>query len=100
MFDSIASAERQAHTHHNLTTLNSITESHVSRWNEAYTAAMNRNERVGVNEGVFERFKTELLYDMQGAKTSITEIYTRLEAVEAALSGVEKALSNIVEVTA
>lgn len=97
---SIATVIGQAHWHHNLTTLNSITESHVSRWNEAYTAAMNLNERVGVNEGVFERFKTEILYDMQGAKTSITDIYTRLEAVEAALSGVEEALSNIVEVTA
>lgn len=97
---SIATVIGQAHWHHNLTTLNSITESHVSRWNEAYTAAMNLNERVGVNEGVFERFKTEILYDMQGAKTSITDIYTRLEAVETALSGVEKALSNIVEVTA
>ena len=97
---SIATVIGQAHWHHNLTTLNSITKSHVSRWNEAYTAAMNLNERVGVNEGVFERFKTEILYDMQGAKTSITDIYTRLEAVEAALSGVEEALSNIVEVTA
>lgn len=97
---SIATVVGQAHWHHNLTTLNSITESHVSRWNEAYTAAMNLNERVGVNEGVFERFKTEILYDMQGAKTSITDIYTRLEAVETALSGVEEALSNIVEVTA
>ncbi|SFX60508.1 hypothetical protein [Ruminococcus sp. XPD3002] len=97
---SIATVIGQAHWHHNLTTLNSITESHVSRWNEAYTAAMNLNERVGVNEGVFERFKTEILYDMQGAKTSITDIYTRLEAVENALSGVEEALSNIVEVTA
>jgi len=97
---SIATVIGQAHWHHNLTTLNSITESHVSRWNEAYTAAMNLNERVGVNEGVFERFRTEILYDMQGAKTSITDIYTRLEAVETALSGVEEALSNIVEVTA
>ena len=97
---SIATVIGQAHWHHNLTTLNSITESHVSRWNEAYTAAMNLNERVGVNEGVFERFKTEILYDMQGAKTSITDIYTRLEAVETALSGVEEVLSNIVEVTA
>ncbi len=97
---SIATVIGQAHWHHNLTTLNSITESHVSRWNEAYTAAINLNERVGVNEGVFERFKTEILYDMQGAKTSITDIYTRLEAVETALSGVEEALSNIVEVTA
>lgn len=96
---SIATVIGQAHWHHNLTTLNSITESHVSRWNEAYTAAMNLNERVGVNEGVFERFKTEILYDMQGAKTSITDIYTRLEAVETALSGVEEALSNIVEVS-
>ena len=97
---SIATVIGQAHWHHNLTTLNGIAESHVSRWNEAYTAAMNLNERVGVNEGVFERFKTEILYDMQGAKTSITDIYTRLEAVETALSGVEEALSNIVEVTA
>lgn len=97
---SIATVIGQAHWHHNLTTLNSITESHVSRWNEAYTAAMNLNERVGVNEGVFERFKTEILYDMQGAKNSITDIYNRLEAVETALSGVEEALSNIVEVTA
>ena len=76
------------------------TESHVSRWNEAYTAAMNLNERVGVNEGVFERFKTEILYDMRGAKTSITDINTRLAAVEETLSGVEDALAAIVEVTA
>ena len=96
---SIATVVGQAHWHHNLTTLNSITESHVTRWNEAYTTAMNLTERVGVNEGVFERFKTEILYDMQGAKTSITDIYTRLEAVETALSGVEEALSNIVEVS-
>ena len=96
---SIATVIGQAHWHHNLTTLNSITESHVSRWNEAYTAAMNLNERVGVNEGVFERFKTEILYDMQGAKTSITDIYTRLEDVETALSGVEIALADIVEVS-
>lgn len=86
--------------HHNLTTLNSITESHVTRWNDAYTTAMNLTERVGVNEGVFERFKTEILYDMQGAKTSITEINTRLAALEEALSGVETALADIVEVTA
>jgi hypothetical protein len=97
---SISTVVGQAHWHHNLTTLNGITESHVSRWNEAYTAAMNLNERVGVNEGVFERFKTEILYDMQGAKTSITEISTRLAAVEEALSGVEMALAAIVEVTA
>ena len=57
MLDGIA----QAHTHHNLATLNGITDSHVSRWEEAYIAAMNLNERVGVNEGVFERFKTEIL---------------------------------------
>lgn len=95
---SISTVVGQAHWHHNLTTLNSITESHVSRWNEAYTSAMNLNERVGVNEGVFERFKTEILYDMQGAKTSITDIYTRLEALETALSGVEEALAAIVEV--
>ena len=65
MLDGIASTARQAHSHHNMTTLNGITDSHVSRWEEAYTAAMNLNERVGVNEGVFERFKTEILYDMQ-----------------------------------
>jgi len=96
---SISTVVGQAHWHHNLTTLNSITESHVSRWNEAYTAAMNLNERVGVNEGVFERFKTEILYDMQGAKTSITDIYTRLDALESALAGVEDALAAIVEVS-
>ena len=96
---SIATVVGQAHWHHNLTTLNSITESHVTRWNDAYTTAMNLTERVGVNEGVFERFKTEILYDMQGAKTSITDIYTRLEAVEEALSGVETALADIVEVS-
>ena len=102
MLDDIASISTvvgQAHWHHNLTTLNSITESHVSRWNEAYTTAMNLTERVGVNEGVFERFKTEILYDMQGAKTSITDINTRLAAVEEALSGVEDALAAIVEVS-
>lgn len=102
MIDDIASISTvvgQAHWHHNLTTLNGITDSHVSRWNEAYTAAMNLNERVGVNEGVFERFKTEILYDMQGAKTSISEISTRLAAVEEALSGVEIALAAIVEVS-
>lgn len=96
--DSISTVVGEAHWHHNLTTLNSITESHVSRWNEAYTSAMNLNERVGVNEGVFERFKTEILYDMQGAKTSITDISTRLAAVEDALAGVEDALAAIVEV--
>lgn len=95
MLDGIA----QAHTHHNLTTLNGITDSHVSRWEEAYTSVMNLNERVGVNEGVFERFKTEILYDMQGCRTSISDILTRLSAVETALSGVESALAAIVEVT-
>ena len=102
MLDDIASIGTvvgQAHWHHNLTTLNSITESHVTRWNDAYTTAMNLTERVGVNEGVFERFKTEILYDMQGAKTSITEINTRLAALEEALSGVETALADIVEVS-
>lgn len=99
MLDGIASVERQAHTHHNLATLNGITDSHVSRWEEAYTAAMNLNERVGVNEGVFERFKTEILYDMQGCRTSISDILTRLSAVEETLSGVETALADIVEVT-
>lgn len=102
MLDDIASIGTvvgQARWHHNLTTLNSITESHVTRWNDAYTTAMNLTERVGVNEGVFERFKTEILYDMQGAKTSITEINTRLAALEEALSGVETALADIVEVS-
>jgi len=99
MLDGIASAARQAHSHHNLATLNGITDSHVSRWEETYTAAMNLNERVGVNEGVFERFKTEILYDMQGCRTSISDILTRLSAVETALSGVETALAAIVEVT-
>jgi len=102
MLDDIASISTvvgQAHWHHNLTTLNSITESHVTRWNDAYTTAMNLTERVGVNEGVFERFKTEILYDMQGAKTSITDILTRLSAVEDTLSGVEEALADIVEVS-
>ena len=96
---SIATVVGQAHWHHNLTTLNGITDSHVSRWEEAYTSAMNLNERVGVNEGVFERFKTEILYDMQGCRTSISDILTRLSAVETALSGVETALADIVEVT-
>lgn len=99
MLDGIASAARQAHSHHNLATLNGITDSHVSRWEEAYTAAMNLNERVGVNEGVFERFKTEILYDMQGCRTSISDILNRLSAVETELSGVETALAAIVEVT-
>lgn len=97
---SIATVVGQAHWHHNLSTLNGITDSHVTRWNEAYTTAMDLTERVDVNEGVFERFKTEILYDMQGAKTSITEINTRLAALEEALSGVETALAGIVEVTA
>lgn len=99
MLDGIAGAERQAHSHHNLITLNGITDSHVSRWENAYTAAMNLNERVGVNEGVFERFKTEILYDMQGCRTSISDILTRLSAVETELYGVETALAAIVEVT-
>jgi hypothetical protein len=60
---------------------------------------MNLTERVGGNEGACERFKTEILYDMQGAKTSITEINTRLVALEEALSGVETALADIVEVS-
>lgn len=76
-----------------------ITDSHVSRWNEAYTAAINLNERVGVNDGVFECFKTEILYDMQGAKTYIMDIFTKLSAVEETLSDVEEALADIVEVT-
>jgi len=95
----LSEVSAQAHSHHNLTTLNGITDSHVSRWEEAYTAAMNLNERVGVNEGVFERFKTEILYDMQGCRTSISDILTRLSAVETELSGVETALAAIVEVT-
>ena len=96
---SIGTVVGQAHWHHNLSTLNGITDSHVTRWNDAYTTAMNLTERVGVNEGVFERFKTEILYDMQGAKTSITEINTRLAALEEALSGIETALADIVEVS-
>lgn len=102
MLDDIASIGTvvgQAHWHHNLSTLNGITDSHVTRWNEAYTTAMNLTERIGVNEGVFERFKTEILYDMQGAKTSITEMSSRLSAVEEALTGVETALADIVEVS-
>ena len=95
----LSEVSAQAHSHHNLATLNGITDSHVSRWEEAYTSAMNLNERVGVNEGVFERFKTEILYDMQGCRTSISDILTRLSAVETALSGVETALADIVEVT-
>lgn len=95
----LSEVSAQAHSHHNLATLNGITDSHVSRWEEAYSAAMNLNERVGVNEGVFERFKTEILYDMQGCRTSISDILTRLSAVETALSGVETALADIVEVT-
>jgi hypothetical protein len=96
---SISTVVGQAHWHHNLTTLNGITDSSITRWNEAYTSAMNLNERVGVNEGVFERFKTEILYDMQGAKTSISDISTRVTALETALSGVETALAAIVEVS-
>ena len=99
LLNGIASAERQAHTHHNLSTLNGITDSHVTRWNEAYTTAMDLTERVDVNEGIFERFKTEILYDMQVAKTSITEMSSRLSAVEEALTGVETALADIVEVS-
>jgi len=65
---SISTVVGQAHWHHNLTVLNSITESQVSRWDEAYTSAMNLNERVGVDEGLFSQFKTEILYDMQGGE--------------------------------
>ena len=54
---SISTVVGQAHWHHNLTTLNSITESHISRWNEAYTSAMNLNERVGVDEGLFQKLR-------------------------------------------
>lgn len=98
--EALLTLNSQRHTHHNMTTLNGITDSHVSRWNQAYTAAMNLNERVGVNEGIFERFQTEILHDMQGCRTTIADILTRLSAVEAALSGVEEALAAIVEVTA
>lgn len=74
---------------------------HYLMWSDTNWQAlcMNLNERVGVNEGVFERFKTEILYDMTGAKNSIQDILTRLAAVEDTLSGVEDALSAIVEVT-
>ena len=95
----LSEVSAQAHSHTNKAVLDGITESHVTRWNEAYTTAMNLTERVGVNEGVFERFKTEILYDMQGARTSISDIYTRLAAVEEALSDVETALADIVEVS-
>ena len=97
--EALLTLNAQRHTHHNMTTLNGITDSHVERWELAYTSAMNLNERVGVNEGVFERFKTEILYDMQGCRTSISDILTRLSAVETGLSGVETALAAIVEVT-
>jgi len=95
---SISTVVGQAHWHHNLDVLNGITEPHISRWNEAYTNAMNLNERIIVNEGAFERFKTSILSDMNGAKTTITDIQTRLAALESALSGVEDALAAIVEV--
>lgn len=97
--EALLTLNAQRHTHHNMTTLNGITDSHVERWELAYTSAMNLNERVGVNEGVFERFKTEILYDMQGCRTSISDILNRLSAVETELSGVETALAAIVEVT-
>ena len=89
-----------AHTHRNKTVLDGITEAHINKWEEAYLAAMNLNERVGVNEGVFERFKTEILYDMTGCKTALTDHAARITALEQALSGVEEALAVIVEVTA
>ena len=102
MLDDIASIStvvEQAHWHHNMTVLNGITESHVTRWNEAHTAAMNLNERVGGNEGIFERVKTEIFHDMQGCRATISDTLTRLSAVETELSGVEEALAAIVEVT-
>lgn len=71
MLDDIASISTvvgQAHWHHNLTTLNGITDSSVSRWNEAYTAAMNLNERVGVNEGVFERSRRKFSMIWRGQR--------------------------------
>ena len=40
-----------------------------------------------------------ILYDMQGCRTSISDILTRLSALETELSGVETALAAIVEVT-
>ena len=95
---SISTVVGQAHWHHNLEVLNGITESLITRWNEAYTGVMDLNERVGVNEGFFERFKTNILADMEGAKSSITDINTRLDTLETALSGVETALAAIVEV--
>ena len=97
---SILAVVGQAHWHHNLTTLNGITESHVTRWNETYVDTQNLKERIGVDEGVFSQFKTEILYDVQGVKTSLTEHNSRISALETALSGVEEALANIVEVTA
>jgi hypothetical protein len=59
---------------------------------------MNLNERVSVNEGIFERFKADILNDMKDSRTSISEIITRMTAVETVLYGVEDALSDIVEV--
>ena len=56
-------------------------------------------DSIKLSLNLFQFFKTEILYDMQGAKTSITEINTRLAALEEALSGVETALADIVEVS-
>ena len=95
---AISTVIGQAHWHHNLTTLNGITESHISRWNEAYTNVMNLNERIGVDEGKFEQFKTDISHDVQLNISSISDILTRLSSVEQSLSGVETALASIVEV--
>lgn len=95
----IEAATGDFHTHHNMTTLNGITESHVTRWNEAYTNVMNLNERVGADENVFERFRSEIQLDMQECQNAVSETANRVTALEQALSGVENALADIVEVT-
>ena len=97
--EEVLKLNEQLHTHHNFLTLNGITDFHVSRWEEAYTNVMNLNERVSVNEGIFERFKADILNDMKDSRTSISEIITRMTAVETVLYGVEDALSDIVEVS-
>lgn len=60
---------------------------------------MNLNEHIGVNEGVFKRFRTKILYDMQGCQTAISELAGRVTALEETLSGVETTLADIVEVS-
>ena len=97
--EAMASLEHAKHTHANKDVLDDITESHVGRWNEAYANAINLNERIGVDEGKFEQFKTNISHDVQLNISAITEIYARLKTVEQSLSGVEDALAAIVEVS-